>query len=223
MSNIMKDTTIRTKHQYVNTFSYKSNDKYLILGTIHPHRIENFKLDFFYGNQNTIWSIIEKATNIPLPDKESIINLLTQNNIWISDMILECSRESDKETADKSLFDLKLNEQIKEVLKNSTIEKIFFTSAFGKNNAAKLFTDVFNIDYKCTYNEETREFIIPKDVFGREIVGVVLFSPSNIANIGIAKNKVYLSRKRQSGQENLKVNEFKIDFYREKFQFLIRS
>jgi len=216
----MENLEVRTKHQYIDNFTYKSNDKYLILGTIHPHKVDNFKLDFFYGNKNTLWSIIEKATNIPLSNKDNILDLLIQNNIWISDMISKCSRKKDDVTADKELFALELNDQIREGLENSEIEKIFFTSAFEKNNAAKLFIDNFNIEYKSTYDEEIREFIIPKDIFGREIIGVVLFSPSNQANRGISNNKVFLSQKKQLGNENLKVNEFKVNFYRKKFHFL---
>ena len=131
------------------------------------------------------------------------------------------SGDDEKVTQDKKLRNLKFNKDaIQIALKNSSINKIFFTSAFGKNNAAKLFTDLFQVDYKATYNEATREFLIPAKHFGRQITGVVLFSPSGQANIGISKSRGYLNNINSYQQFKHPVKQFKIDFYRDKFQCL---
>lgn len=142
-------------------------------------------------------------------------------NIWITDLVAECERDDEYVTEDRKLKNLKLNRQgILTGLETSSINKIYFTSGFGKNNAAKLFVDLFNIEYKLSYNEETREFLIPKKHFGRHITGVVLFSPSGQANIGVSKSRAYLKDIEKYRLSTRPVKEFKIDFYRNKFDFL---
>ena len=187
---------IKTKHKYLNEINVRSDDKSLILGTIHPHQTNNFLIDFFYGNKNSIWNILSEAfSGLDLSSKEKIIAFLKWNNIWISDMVQECERENGKVTQDKELTNIILNtNQISESLINSEIKTIFFTSGFSKNNAAKLFCDFYKI--KPVLNEK-REFFISKEKFGKVIKGIVLFSPSGRANIGITRNKKYLEQKEQ--------------------------
>lgn len=210
---------ITTIHKYVHDFPVKITDIALILGTIHPHDRDRFKIDFFYGNQNSIWNIL--ATAFPYNDfgsKESIINTLSKNNIWISDIILSCDRQDESVTQDQLLENIKLNDlQIQDGISKSNITEIFFTSGFGKNNAAKLFCDKFSI--KGELNDK-REFDIPESKFGRKIKGIVLFSPSGQANIGICQNKLYLESKEKYNCFEKPVNQFKINFYREAFKNL---
>jgi hypothetical protein len=135
-------------------------------------------------------------------------------------MISQCSRENEHITQDANLFDLALNiDLIKNGIKKSKIDTIFFTSRFGKNNAAKIFTKAFKI--KFDFNSETSEFYIPESFFGRKIRCVVLFSPSNNANFGISKSKSYIKNKSKYEDFKHPIKQFKIDFYREKFCFLI--
>jgi len=208
---------VTTNHKYVNIFPVKVTDTSLILGTIHPHDRDLFKIDFFYGNQNSIWKILASAfPQIDFGSKESIVSVLSNSNIWVSDMISSCDREDIKVTQDQLLENIKLNDnQIKAGISNSKISEIFFTSGFGKNNAAKLFCDKFSI--KAELNDK-REFDIPESKFGRKIKGIVLFSPSGQANIGISQNKLYLELKEQYNGCARPVNQFKIDFYREAFK-----
>jgi hypothetical protein len=193
-----------------------------IMGTIHPHTVTEFVIEFYYGNVGSLWNILSEA----FPDHnfqtvESILKTLDQHDVWITDLVSQCDRDNEKVTQDKYLRNLKFNkEAIQIALKYGSVDKIFFTSAFGKNNAAKLFTDLFQVDYKATYNEATREFLIPAKHFGRRITGVVLFSPSGQANIGISKSSGYLKEINFYKQFKHPVKQFKIDFYRKKFDFL---
>ncbi|HZY35058.1 MAG TPA: hypothetical protein VFE53_00330 [Mucilaginibacter sp.] len=192
------------------------------MGTIHPHTVTEFVIEFYYGNVGSLWNILSEA----FPDHnfqtvESILKTLDQHDVWITDLVSQCDRDNEKVTQDKYLRNLKFNkEAIQIALKYGSVDKIFFTSAFGKNNAAKLFTDLFQVDYKATYNEATREFLIPAKHFGRRITGVVLFSPSGQANIGISKSSGYLKEINFYKQFKHPVKQFKIDFYRKKFDFL---
>ena len=131
---------IKTEHKYVKSHQCKKTDKALILGTIHPHRTDNFKIDFFYGNRNSIWNILGLAfPQLDFNSRDSIMNTLTSSKIWISDMILSCERSNEKITEDKSLENLVLNtRQIEKGIRESEIDKIFFTSGLNKNNAEKL-------------------------------------------------------------------------------------
>ena len=131
-------------------------------------------------------------------------------------MILECERLNDKVTADKDLQNLVVNQNLKNEILKSDIETIYFTSAFNKNNAAKLFFDLFELQNQIPINwKNTYEINI--DFFGKKIKCVILLSPSGASNIGISRSKIYLNK--QNLYEDLKtpVKQFKIDFYKEKF------
>ncbi|OHX64319.1 agmatine deiminase family protein [Flammeovirga pacifica] len=215
---------IKTTHQYIDQFPYRQSNTSLILGTIHPHKTDDFKINFFYGNKVTIWGILAEA----FPDQKfdsrtSIEKTLRKNNVWISDIILSCERAHDSVTQDALLENLELNsEMIEEGIRNSLITEIFFTSGFNKNGAAKLFCDVFSIKSEL---DSKREFKIDAKYFGREIVGKVLFSPSGQANIGISNNKEFIKQRDKYVNSTRAVQEFKVDTYRKAFhnQFSIQK
>ena len=208
-----------TNHRYLNQYQIEESSTKLIIGTIHPHLVNDFVIDFFYGNVGSFWSILSEAfPNRNFNNRDEIINTLKSYNVSITDMISKCSRENEHVTQDSKLFDLTLNiDSIKNGIIKSKIDTIFFTSRFGKNNAAKLFTKSFDIRYD--FNLETSEFYIPESFFGRKIRCVVLFSPSNNANVGISKSKSYIKNKSKYEDFKHPIKQFKIDFYREKFSF----
>lgn len=207
---------IKSTHQYIDKNPVKATDSALILGTIHPHRTDDFIIDFFYGNKNSLWNILGLAfPNLDFKTVAGIHKTLSDSNIWISDMIRSCEREDEKTTQDRLLKNLVLNkDQIDNGIKESKIETIFFTSGFGKNNAAKLFCEAFSI---IVPNKKEREFDIEEHVFGKKIKGLILFSPSGQANIGISKNKLFLQEKKKY-TSSTPVNEFKIATYKESFK-----
>jgi len=213
---------VTTVHQYIDMYPVRHTDTKMIVGTIHPHLHNEFLIPFFYGNVGSFWRILNNAfPRHDLINLENITTMLEDNNVWITDIIRQCDRETEMITQDSLLYNIIYNEdQIRDGLLNSQIDTIYFTSRFSRNNAAKLFTQVFGIDYNVTFNPETSEFVIPENVFGREIRCVVLYSPSNDANRGIVRSHAYLNNQHLYVHHPTPVMQFKIDFYRDKFQFL---
>ena len=189
------------------------------------HNTDDFDLDFFYGNRNSFWNILAEAfPRLDFSNKENIIQSLDANFTSITDIIKTCDRENQSITRDKDLYNICLNtNQIRDGLINSSISTIYFTSRFGKNNAAKLFVENFNIEYRDSWNDDTNSFTIPKEVFNKEIKAIVLFSPSGQANIGISRSRSYLSKRHLYSHYRTPVQKFKIDFYKEKFNFFNES
>jgi hypothetical protein len=234
---VIDKTPCTTTHQFIKDSPCKPKDEYMILGTIHPHKVDEFEIPFFYGNKNSLWKILSAAfPNNKYPkikfnignEVEKVKNInetLGTYNIFITDTLKTCERPDIKTTNDKDLIITEKDynkTQIEEALKNSEIDTIFFTSAFGKNNAAKLFIDMFGIkesSIRVSDNEFT--FTIP-EIAEKEIRGIVLFSPSNVACIGISKSQEYLAVKDKytNGihKSNTPVKKFRIDFYEEKFK-----
>ncbi len=208
-----------TEHQYLDKYPIKTDSEKLIVGTIHPHDYTSFKIPFFYGNVTSLWKILSEA----FPDElsqpltlEGILKFLEVKKISVSDTIRKCRRE--KPTAlDKDLIPIELNNQILDDIKNSNITEILFTSGFGKNNAFRLFySDI--LELKITKKiRENREVIVNSQKIGRPIKLTILYSPSGSSNVGISKSKSYLANKWKYKNSNRPVYEFKIDYYKEKF------
>jgi hypothetical protein len=213
---------VTTTHQYLANYPIKPTDKRLIVGTIHPHLHDDFLIPFFYGNVGSLWNILSEAfPHLGFENYQTIQRILSHYNIGITDIIRQCDREHENVTQDQLLYNLHFNtEQISDAINESEIDIIYFTSRFGKNNAAKLFTSEFGINYRGAFDDTLSEFILPERHFGREIRCVVLYSPSGQANIGISKALPFLNNIDYYKQFNKPVNQFKIDFYREKFNFL---
>ncbi|AMM52442.1 hypothetical protein TH61_16325 [Rufibacter sp. DG15C] len=220
---------VTTIHHFLDQYPVRQTDTKMIVGTIHPHSVENFTIPFFYGNVGSFWDILHNAfphyqireagtENFSI---ENILTMLEQNNTWVTDIIRQCDREDETVTQDSLLYNIIPNNiQISEALQNAPIDTIYFTSRFSTNNAASLFTQVFNIDYANTFNGDTSEFTIPAQHFGREIRCVVLYSPSNAANVGVSRTPPYLNNIEYYQQFETPVRQFKIDFYQNKFEFL---
>ena len=213
---------ITTKHKYINTYPIKDTDKYLILGTIHPHRTEDFEIDFFYGNESSLWKILSDTYSITLDTPEQILEFLNTHKIGVSDMILECDRADEKVTQDSQLSNLKLNTQLKKQILESNISTIFFTSSFNKNNAAKLFFDTFNLNTKIPKDwRDTYEFNIQLDQ--KTIKCIILLSPSGAANRSIPRTEIYKRNANKYPKKKGYVKVFKVDFYKDKFFTTINS
>lgn len=207
---------ITTTHQYISKYPIQPSSNSLILGTIHPHNTANFKINFFYGNKNSLWTILGDAKNIKLDDIHKITDFLSQNKISVSDMILQCDRKNSNVTADKDLEKLVLNTDLKNKILNSEIDTIYFTSAFNKNNAAELFFEEFGLKSQIPNNWKTT-YEININFFGKKIRCIILLSPSGASNIGISKSQIYLTQQQLYKNFKTPVKQFKIDFYKQKF------
>lgn len=212
---------VTTTHNYIDIYPIGQHCTKLIVGTIHPHLVDNFLIDFFYGNVGSFWDILSIAfPNRQFGNLEQILGTLNEYNVAITDIIRQCDRENESVTADSELYNIVDNgEQIQAGIINSEIDTIYFTSRFGENNAARLFIDTFGIDYKQTFDNATSEFTIGEELFGRQIRAVVLYSPSNNANRGIARATPYLNNIEHFQQFEHPIKQFKIEYYQEKFDF----
>jgi hypothetical protein len=211
---------IITNHQYLSKYPILPDSEKLIVGTIHPHNYERFQLPFFYGNVTSLWRILAEAfpNQLALPlTLEGVLNFLAQKKISISDTIIECERL--KPTAfDQDLKPRLLNFAILNQIKNSCISEIYFTSGFGKNNAFKLFyVDILGLKITPKIKAD-REIILNDAIFGRPVKLIILYSPSGASNIGLSKTKLYLDNKNRYSQSSRPINDFKVDYYRNKFK-----
>lgn len=209
-----------TQHQYLDKYPIAKDSEKLIVGTIHPHDHAKFIIPFFYGNVASLWSILSDAFPDDLKQPltlDGILEFLFKKKISISDTIVRCKRISPT-ALDSHLIPIELNHKIIEQIKNSDIKEILFTSGFGTNNAFRLFYENI-LGLKITREiKERREVFLDPQLFGREIKLTILYSPSGASNIGIAKSKLYLDNKIKYEKSARPVYDFKVDYYRDKFQ-----
>lgn len=209
-----------TTHQFLNKYPIDKFSEKLIVGTIHPHDSANFKIPYFYGNVKSIWEILSKAfpneLSRPL-SLEGILSFLTAKKMSVSDTIISCERTNNT-ALDKALIPIELNKKMIEDIKCSNIKEILFTSGFGKNNAFRLFfVDI--LGQKITQEiKDNRGIMLDKEIFGRPVKLTILYSPSGSSNVGISKSKVYLMNKEKYKEFKTPIAEFKVDYYREKFE-----
>ena len=79
---------VTTEHKFIDTYLIKRESKYLIIGTIHPHRTDDFEVNFFYGNKNTLWSILSEAfPNRDFSSAKKIIETLNNSLTSIMESI----------------------------------------------------------------------------------------------------------------------------------------
>lgn len=79
-----------TEHQYLDRYPIHADSKLLILGTIHPHNVDDFQVPFFYGNRNSIWNILSDAFPGALAQSVTlagILSFLQQRKIAVSDTL----------------------------------------------------------------------------------------------------------------------------------------
>jgi G:T/U-mismatch repair DNA glycosylase len=208
-----------TIHQYLDKYPINKESEKLIVGTIHPHDYHSFKIPFFYGNVTSLWKILSEAFPSELYQPltlDGILNFLETKKISVSDTIRKCRRENPT-ALDKDLVPIELNTQIIEDLKNSKISEILFTSGFGKNNAFRLFyTEILGLKITKEIREK-REVIVNNEKIGRPIKLTILYSPSGTSNVGISTSKAYKANKEKYKDSKRPVHDFKVDYYREKF------
>ncbi|WP_188465122.1 hypothetical protein [Bizionia arctica] len=144
----------KEQHPYIELFDYHENWKYLIIGTFPPNKEvrknKNSVTDYFYGNKNSLWKIIQsiypefdfqKGSRDNL--KNEMIRWQNKYSVGITDTIVSLKRSDIKSSADGD-FILEwedYNQDLKPYILNNieNIEKIFFTSSKGCNSAFETF------------------------------------------------------------------------------------
>lgn len=204
-----------TNHQYLSKHPIDKEAKKLILGTIHPHNHENFLMDFFYGNELSIWKIFNRAFPQQLKDPsdlKSVLKFLKTKRLALSDTIMSCERSSPT-ALDNHLIPIELNRvSLLEQIKNSKISEILCTSGFDKNNAFRIFyCDILGLKLTSAIRKD-KQIILPPSIFGRPIMVKFIYSPSRRALTGISGSKAYKAVK-----DVISVDDFRVNIYREAF------
>jgi G:T/U-mismatch repair DNA glycosylase len=208
-----------TKHLYIDQYPIPPESRKLILGTIHPHESKNFRMPFFYGNKNSIWHLLSDAFPEELPAPITVAGVrkfLDKRKIAVSDTIREC-RRTDHTALDTSLIPTLLNYGLTDQIRASEITHILCTSGFGKNNAFRLFyKDILGLNITEEIRK-ARQVLLDPEIFGRQVLLSVLYSPSGAANISLSKNPAYLAAMEQYKGTPRPVYDFKVAYYREQF------
>jgi hypothetical protein len=184
---------ITTTHQYLDLYPVDPNSEKVIVGTIHPHNTNEFKIPFFYGSKLSLWELLQRASGGEIGQPitlSGILQFLRRHKISVSDTVRECRRKSTS-WADNDLIPTRLNTELLQQIRNSKIREVLFMSGFGKTNAFKLFY-VDMLGRKITPEIRLcREVQLEADVLGHSVKLSILYSPSGAANIALAQSAMY--------------------------------
>ncbi|WP_345954668.1 hypothetical protein [Mucilaginibacter sp. PAMB04168] len=205
-----------TTHQYLDKYPVPPNSKILILGTIHPHFHEEFKVPFFYGNEISIWKIFSEAFPGELTDPanlDHITRFLGNRELAISDTIISCKRLSPT-ALDKDLEIIEDNRKsLLKTLATSEILEVICTSGFGKNNAFKIFySQILGLPI-TTEIRKKREAIVIIPGTDKKILVRAIYSPARTALTGIANSQGYKAVK-----QKMSVTQYRVSLYRSIFE-----
>lgn len=167
-------------HPHLHLFDTARKWKYLIVGTFPPNSAVRDKMyiDYFYGNKGFLWKIIHDLyfdrgydffSGTPQQNVSEIKRWQNDYCVGLTDTILSCTRKHPLSSNDADLTNIQYNHGLKHyVLANlAHIEKIIFTSSFGKNSALENFRIIMGDDLQKSA--------------GKLVMG--LPSPSGSANI----------------------------------------
>jgi hypothetical protein len=148
-------------HPHLHYFEKQKNWRYLILGTFPPNTSlrnpEKLYLDYFYGNKGFLWKIIHdiyssKGYSFFSSDKtknlQEILRWQKDYCVALSDTIISCKRKTPQSSYDSDLVDIVYNHALKQVIFDNinVINKIIFTSSYGKNSAFENFKIIMGTD-----------------------------------------------------------------------------
>lgn len=183
-------------HPWLKKYPIEPDSEYLIIGT-HPPMPYCGKLEFYYGNMNEFWRLLQKVypndlifDGIHCIEEKNIQIFLEKHKISITDIVYETG---DKPfSIDKEMKVVLLNPLLKEWIDKSKIHTIYFTSKGYKNSAFSLFKKW----YRNTYGKPLKLKNGEDDVYnynGKEFKLINLYSPSPTARIGIFASDRYKS------------------------------
>lgn len=211
-----------TVHQFLDVYPLKPTDELLILGTIHPHFVADFKIPFFYGNRNSLWNLLHDAFPEEIPNDFSladIVHFLDKRRIAMSDNILRCRRKKNS-SLDVDLEVITLNHALIHQIKSSRIKCIYCTSGFGKNSSFRLFYEEL-LGLKITKEIKVdRKVDLPVEIFGRELSVYILPSPSGAANIALSQTLAYKASVYYGSDSPHPVYDYKVSLYKDYFKYL---
>ncbi len=232
----------KIKHAYISNTFFENKPTLLILGTMYPCACKRkcftgenhtvcFICDFFYGNEYTLWGILKDAfPNLKIDKRKDIKNsvesaekiktLLKNNNVAISDTILETKRNSEAPCSADDFIDgeTKYNEELIEHIKKNPIDKIYFTSKKTLGFFAKIYKNKIGrkLPIAVTKQRVGTQFTLTKEqtVFNRDIIFYVLPSPSGN---GVRKEPIAYQNAHVIKNE-LTYSQWREGFYKESFK-----
>ncbi|MDR1053310.1 MAG: hypothetical protein LBL39_03965, partial [Planctomycetaceae bacterium] len=111
MPNLKSPDMITTTHQYLDLYPVDPDSEKVIVGTIHPHNTDEFKIPFFYGSKLSLWELLQRASGGEIGQPitlSGILRFLQRHKIAVSDTVRECKRKSTS-WADSDLIPTQLN------------------------------------------------------------------------------------------------------------------
>lgn len=138
----------------------KNDTKYLIVGTIPPHRfcinsLEDGDIDWFYGSKdNSFWEIISSVFDVELNDLDSIEKrkeFSENNKIGFIDLFHQIYRHKES-SSDSDIIPISFKDIFK-YIENTNIDSILFTSEYVHN----LSTSLFSEKIKCCVNRDSKK------------------------------------------------------------------
>jgi G:T/U-mismatch repair DNA glycosylase len=214
-------------HPWLDTYPIKSNSTKLIIGT-HPPMPYRGCLHFYYGNSYEFWRFMEltfqdfQFFNFEMkPDLELILKWLENNHFNITDMIQHTKVDNSFSVDSDIIIDdykFQLNQFLFHWLKESNINKIYFTS-FSQGKSAY---DLFRKWVKIHFNKRLPKGrdIINQDnkfklkIFDREIELIMLYSPSPAARRGIPRSQPYKNWLKNNKDVKNPIDEFRVYWYK---------
>lgn len=137
----------------------KNDTKFLIVGTIPPHRfctnsLEDGDVNWFYGSKdNSFWEIISCVFNTKLNDLDSIEKrkeFSTNNNIGFIDLFHQIYRYKES-SSDSNIIPMSFKNIFK-YIENKEINSILFTSEYVE----RLSTALFSKETNCYVNRDSK-------------------------------------------------------------------
>jgi G:T/U-mismatch repair DNA glycosylase len=204
-------------HPWLEKYPINKFSKYLIIGT-HPPMPYTGTLEYYYGNMNEFWRFLDAVypgNNLyknECPKLDDIQLFLDRIKMSITDIVYKT--HVDRFSTDNDMGTImpdELNPFLTEWLKDSSIEKIYFTSFGGKNSAKQLFKKW----YKKEFNRVckiSKNHINSIEIHGRSIQCIDLFSPSPTANRSSNRVKEFQDYKKD--HPNNTYDDFRIEWYR---------
>ena len=129
----------------------KNDTKYLIVGTIPPHRfcinsLEDGDVKWFYGSKdNSFWEIISSVFDVELNDLDSIEKrkeFSTKNYIGFIDLFHQIYRYKES-SSDSDIIPISFKDIFK-YIENTEIDTILFTSEYVEKLSKSLLSDKKN-------------------------------------------------------------------------------
>ena len=151
-------------HPYEPHINKDKDTKFLIVGTIPPHRfcepskkleLEKGDIDWFYGSKdNNFWEIIASAFDKDISDlgsKDKRKSFANDHHIGFIDLFHQVYRYKES-SSDADIIPISFNNICKYIKEEKSIKAVLFTSAYVE----ELTTSLLNEELKCCVNRNSK-------------------------------------------------------------------